>query len=234
MLHLLCEFALQKFTAADTARWAELWHEAHATHDATFAARRTALATAAESVIVSGDDPALAAIVAEATAVGLRRATPPVKLKEPPPYPRGVVQSEMGRARWLPLAPEPPPVGKAAKEKAAAAKVKRRQLQQQFEAAWADAHAERSEELRRELRIALRRVDREHSRALWAHVRAAFDYPVFTAAPEHAGITATGDTGEHVPNDFPAVLTAWREFNAWVRAGAVEKLMPQFADAPAR
>ncbi len=223
---------LQKFTAADAAHWSVLWAEAHAAHDPLFAVRRNQLASDAAPAITTAGDPGLAQILDDAAPLGLRRVLPSPKLKAPPPYPRGVVQSEIARPIWIePALETPPPTEKEAKKNAAAAKQKLRELRQKFEAAWTDAHGERSEELRRELRVALRKLDREHSRALWLQVRAAFDYPVFTAAPGHAGITSTGDTGEHVPNDFPQVLAAWRQFDAWVKAGADEKAMPQFAAA---
>lgn len=48
--------------------------------------------------------------------------------------------------------------------------------------------------------------------------REAFDYPVFMARPAAVGITATGDTGEHVPNDLPEVLAEWKAFIASLKA----------------
>ena len=63
---------------------------------------------------------------------------------------------------------------------------------------------------------------------LWETVRETFDYPVFVAAPAAVGITSTGETGEDVPNDLPAVLDAWRTFEAWKDAGADPEDMPDF------
>jgi type I restriction enzyme M protein len=97
-------------------------------------------------------------------------------------------------------------------------------LRAEFDQRWTEVVEERVNDLLRELRAALRHVDREHSRALWQHVRDAFDYPVFTAAPEQVGITATGAEG---PNQLPEVLAAYRQFEAWVKAGAKESEMPQ-------
>ena len=74
--------------------------------------------------------------------------------------------------------------------------------------------------------MGIRKLDREHSRALWAEVRAKLDYPVFTAAPERVGITSTGADG---PNDLPEVLLAWREFEHWVSMGAKPDELPAFA-----
>lgn len=39
-----------------------------------------------------------------------------------------------------------------------------------------------------------------------------FDYPIFMAKVEAAGITSSGDTGEHVPNELPEVLAAYQRF----------------------
>jgi type I restriction enzyme M protein len=64
---------------------------------------------------------------------------------------------------------------------------------------------------------------------LWAHVRDAFDYPVFVAAPKSVGITSTGDTGEKVGNELPTVLEGYRRFERWMAAGAVVADEPSFA-----
>jgi type I restriction enzyme M protein len=34
------------------------------------------------------------------------------------------------------------------------------------------------------------------------------------ASPRTVGITSTGDTGSHVPNDLPEILAAWKTFKA--------------------
>jgi type I restriction enzyme M protein len=83
--------------------------------------------------------------------------------------------------------------------------------------------------LLRELRAALRTVDEKHAAALWHEVRERFDYPVFSAAPETVGITSTGAEG---PSQLPAVLNAYRRFEAWVQAGAAEDQTPDLADTP--
>jgi hypothetical protein len=36
--------------------------------------------------------------------------------------------------------------------------------------------------------------------------------------PTSVGITATGDTGEHVPNDLPEVLAEWKAFTGSLKA----------------
>jgi type I restriction enzyme M protein len=45
-----------------------------------------------------------------------------------------------------------------------------------------------------------------------SHARDLFSYPVFVAEVEHAGITATGETGPGVPNQLPRVAEAYRSF----------------------
>jgi hypothetical protein len=42
------------------------------------------------------------------------------------------------------------------------------------------------------------------------------------ATPKGVGITATGDTGPHVPNDLPEILNRWRAFRAWQDSGFPE------------
>ena len=73
--------------------------------------------------------------------------------------------------------------------------------------------------LTRELAAALRALDERHNAALWAHVREAFDYPVFVAAPKSVGISSTGETGETVLNDLPECCGI-RGFQSWAAAGA--------------
>jgi type I restriction enzyme M protein len=162
--------------------------------------------------IVSADDPELSALLEKLAALGIRRTQPTWRLKPPPSYPRGVVQTDIIKSRWE---------GSPKREEKAQAVA----LRAEFDRRWTEAVEERVNELLRELRAALRRVDREHSRALWQYVRAAFDYPVFTAAPQQVGITSTGAEG---PSQLPEVLAAYRQFEAWVKAGAKESEMPQF------
>ncbi len=81
----------------------------------------------------------------------------------------------------------------------------------------------------KELQAALRALDERQTAALWDHVRAAFDYPVFVAAPKAVGITSTGETGETVPNDLPKVLRGFRSFADWIASGAIEADTPSFA-----
>lgn len=77
-------------------------------------------------------------------------------------------------------------------------------------------------------RVALKAIESERQAALWAAVRADFDYPVFMAAPKAVGITGTGETGETIADDLPGTLAAFRSFVAWLDAGAKEGETPDF------
>jgi type I restriction enzyme M protein len=205
---------LQKFTEADQETWEAAWYFAHAKLDSSFEKRRLEISQSYGPRICTADDPSIAALLDKLKELGIERTFPDSKLKPPPTYPRGVIQSEIGKPRW-----EGNVVGKALKEAA-------RNLRAAFDAAWLEQHETASEELRRALRVELRKVDREHSRALWAEVRKKLDYPIFTAAPEYVGITSTGADG---PNSLPQVLAAWRAFAEWVQAGSNESNLPMFA-----
>lgn len=204
---------LSKFTAEESARWARTWEEAHRRLDPVFARQRDALVDQSEPAIVSGGDPAVASLLAKLSRLGMDRALPEWKLKEPPAYPQGVVASAIGAPAWSGA------VHPKSKKDAAS-------LREEFKERWTDALQESSDKALRELRAGLRRIDREHSRALWASVRETLDYPVFTAAPEQVGITATGADG---PNQLPQTLDAYRVFARWVAAGAPESSAPAFA-----
>lgn len=70
----------------------------------------------------------------------------------------------------------------------------------------------RQKDLRREFTAAIKEVDDEESKALRKRVKELFDYPVFMAEVEQAGITSTGDTGKHVLNELPDIVVAYRKF----------------------
>lgn len=72
----------------------------------------------------------------------------------------------------------------------------------------------RREVLKRELAMKQRAVNDEEAIALRARVKQLFDYPIFMAEVEKAGVTATGDTGQHVPNELPDIVKAFREYLA--------------------
>jgi len=202
---------LKKFTEQDEAAWESAWQDAHAKHDASFDSERSRVRDAYGPRIVSADRQELAVIVDALAKSGIQRALPAWKRAEPPPYPRGIGQTSIGKPRWN---------GKATDTKRA------RQLRKEFDAAWTDADTQKAEALYRELRAEIRKVDRGHNAALWQEVRETFDYPVFTAAPAAVGITSTGAEG---PNQLPDVLSAYRTYEAWLAAGATPDETPEFA-----
>lgn len=205
---------LKRFTAEDEAAWETAWLKAHTKLDAGFNARRGELCAQHGPAIVSASDAQLVRLIKELSGLGVERTLPAWRLKPPPPYPRGVVQTEIIRPRW-----EGAAKGKEAKAKAG-------KLRAEFDSRWTEEVEERATDLLRELRAALRKVDREQFRGLWQEVRTALDYPVFTAAPEEVGITSTGAQG---PDQLPDVLAAYRQFEKWVNAGAKENQRPAFA-----
>lgn len=201
---------LRWFTESDREAWGGAWKQAHAKHDGVFNAERSRLCAEYGPRVAVGDSPALVAILREIELVGVRRQLPDWKQAEPPPYPRGVGATTVGKPRWI---------GEVSDRKCG------RELRKRFEEAWTEDAAGKADTLARELRVALRKVDGAHNAALWREVRDIFDYPVFTAAPEVVGITSTGAEG---PNQLPDVLAAYRKFDAWVHAGANPDQTPEF------
>ena len=164
--------------------------------------------------IISAGDAQLIKLIKELSELCVERTLPTWRLKPPPPYPRGVVQTEIIRPRW-----EGAAEGKEAKAKA-------KKLRAEFDSRWTEEVEERAADLLRELRAALRKVDREQFSTLWQEVRTALDYPVFTAAPEEVGITSTGAQG---PDQLPEVLVAYRQYEQWISRGAKKSDMPKFS-----
>jgi type I restriction enzyme M protein len=202
---------LQKFTKTDAAAWEKAWQTAHAKHDAAFNAERNRLCAEYAPCIACADTPALAELLKQLAGLGVRRVLPDWKQTNPPVYPRGVGATTIGKPRWE---------GKPADWKRAA------QFKSDFEEALTGDALQKSDQLHRELRATLRKVDDAHNAALWQTVRESFDYPFFTASPDAVGITSTGAEG---PNQLPEVLAAYRQFEAWVKAGAKRDKMPEFA-----
>ncbi len=204
---------LRRFTEADEAAWEATWAAAHSGHDSAFRSKRDALCAQFGRRIATGESPAVTAILDELAGLGVERTAPVWTAGAPPAYPRGVGPARPGGPYWR---------GKAADAKRAA------QLKRDYAAAFKGLPAARSKVLMGELRLGLRRIDEAHNAALWEAVREAFDYPIFVAAPATVGITSTGETGDGVPNDLPAVLDAWRTFEAWAATGAAVENAPDF------
>lgn len=99
------------------------------------------------------------------------------------------------------------------------------QLKRQITQAITPADRARRKELLKELVSRLKEIDAAQDAAVWARVRELFDYPVFFAEPEAVGITSTGADG---PNDLPEIVKQYRQFAAWVEAGAQPEAMPNF------
>ena len=204
---------LRRFTEADETAWEAAWAWAHATHDSAFNAERDGLCASFGRRIATGDDDDVEQILDALRALGVERTDPAWTAGKPPAYPRGVGSTRLGSPRWQ---------GKPSDRQRAAS------LKRDYAAAFHGAAAVRSKELQSELKAGLKRIDEAHNAALWEAVREAFDYPVFVAAPRTVGITSTGETGEEVANDLPAVLDAWRVFAAWVQAGSKPEDAPDF------
>lgn len=203
---------MQRFTASDDAEWEAAWDAAHGLHDGPFDAERDAAVAEHAGAILTGGDAAVRHLLDALDEAGGGMTEMAWKRETPPPYPRGVVSTSIVNAKWRPL-----PKG-TAKEDA-------NRLRAEVRAAWTDAHEAEAKRAAKALRRDLRRIDAAHRAALWEAVREAFDYPVFTAAPETVGVTSTGDAG---PSELPAVLADWRAFRAWVASGAAEDEMPAF------
>lgn len=204
---------LQKFTAKDSAAWEKAWQNAHANLDQKFDADRARLCSEYGPRIAFGDSLALAETLKELALLGVTRPLPAWKQANPPPYPRGVGATLVGKPRWEAKLIKPKDRQRIA------------QLKADFEQGFAGEATQQADKLHRELRAALRKVDTAHNAALWRDVREACDYPFFTAAPECVGITTTGAEG---PNELPDVLTAYRQFASWVKDGAKIDRMPEF------
>ena len=207
---------LRRFTEADEAEWEAAWEAAHARHDSAFDDRRDELCRQAAQAAVTGDDPSAATILEELAGLGVERTAPDWTPGPPPAYPRGAAPARLSRPRWT---------GKPEDREAAKQATR---LKRDFNAAFVGAAAARSGAALDALRAGLKRIDAAHDAALWETVRETFDYPVFVSAPAAVGITSTGETGEGVPNDLPAVLDAWRDFEAWKDAGADPEDKPNF------
>ena len=204
---------VQRFTEADETAWEAAWTTAHATHDAAFNTKRDAIcADIGRKVITAGDDD-IEGILADLSKLGIERATPVWAAGPEPDYPRGIGSTRVAKPTWKGTA-------KDAK--------KATQLKRDYVAAFDTVRQKQSDAFWRDLTAGLRAIDAAHDAALWATVREVFDYPVFVAAPKTVGITSTGDTGELVPNELPALLEAYGAFATWLEAGADPAQIPGF------
>ncbi len=207
---------LRRFPESDKAEWEAAWQAARARHDGDFDAQRDELCRQAGPQAIAGEDPAAQALLDELAGLGVERTGPGWAAGAPPAYPRGIGPTGLRRPHWTDKPEDREAANRAAR------------LKRDFNAAFAGAAAAASKAALAELRAGLKRLDEAHNAALWETVREAFDYPVFVAAPRSVGITSTGETGDSVPNDLPAVLDAWRAFQSWTDAGANQEDLPDF------
>jgi len=190
---------LTRFTEADASRWETAWGEAYAHLDDEFDKRRADLRAAMTDRLIGLDDPLLSpALIALATLGVTRPAPHPASHVVSFPdrtLTRGERKTTVLNTTWMGTATDS---GTAKSLKADYARLV--------------TTSESVAEATSEFKAALKRIDDEQTAAVWAYVRDAFDYSVFMAQPDAVGITATGDTGDDVPNDLPEVLAAWRKF----------------------
>jgi type I restriction enzyme M protein len=205
---------MRRFTEEESAAWEVAWAKAHSELDANFDKQRNALHSEYAHRIVSGKSDKAAKLLNLLKLLGVSRTLPAWEHGEPPAYPRGIGPTVQGKPAWAEKVSE--------KNRKAAAKLKN----EAFTTIAATQKA--SDALLSELRAKYRAVDEAQNVALWARVRELCNYPVFIAAPKTIGITSTGETGENVPNDLPALLTAYRSFEAWIEKGAKPEDVPNF------
>ncbi|MBK5965797.1 restriction endonuclease subunit M [Thiocystis minor] len=206
---------LRKFTETEATEWEAAWTQAHGELDGVFDAQRHTLHSDYAPRILTGENAEVQRLLDELAALGLRRKLPAWQRGEPPAYPRAIGPTQQGRPVW-----------RDETDKAHRKTVAERKRQAQ---AALDSVQKTSDGLLSALKAKYRGVDDAHTAALWARVRELFDYPVFVAAPKTVGITSTGETGEGVANDLPAVLDAYRKYECCLDNGASEDELPRFA-----
>ncbi|MFJ4036924.1 N-6 DNA methylase [Microbacterium sp. NPDC090007] len=182
---------LRKFTDEDAERWERCWQEAVSKTEASWAQQRDAAVAAAVTALESTGDAELDAAITKLAEFGVHPDFP-VSTTPMHGLVRSADRSSVRGVSWE-GAPRTGEVGVHIRS---------------FTRRAADVPAVAA--ALATLRTALRRADDARTSEMWAYVRDAFDYPVFMAAPSAVGITATGDTGSHVPNDLPEILAAWK------------------------
>lgn len=207
---------LCKFTDEEAAQWEATWQQAHAELDAQFDTQRHDAHADLAPRIVSGEDADASRLLAELAALGIQRTLLPWQRGEAPVYPRQAKPTTQSKPAWI---------GEAAKaDKKAAAELKKQATTALI------GVQKRSDALLSELKARYKSIDEAHTTALWVRVRELFDYPVFVAAPKTVGITSTGETGEGVASELPALLHAFRAFEIWNQSGALPEATPNFLE----
>lgn len=199
---------LQRFTEQDEQRWEACWTAAEDATRPTFDEQRDALLNHYEHAIITAkDDPELVRCLSDLAEYSVERVLPEYECMPPEGFERGAGSTRIGSPIW--------------DEVAGPRKAELISLKRAYNARARECAATIAEELSK-LRAALREVDQQQTAALGAEVRAKFDYPVFMARPAAVGITASGDTGPHVPNDLPEILESWKRFRKWLDDGMPE------------
>jgi type I restriction enzyme M protein len=192
---------MQKFTEDDAQRWEQCWTDALDATEREFMPRRDALLDSHTDALLHANDTELRDLLARLTELGVARALPAITRAPKDGLVRGAPTTSVRSLTWR---------GNAT--------AGARDLQVKYGERAANVPGLRN--ALASLRVGLRALDDQQTVAMWSHVREAFDYPVFMATPPAVGITATGETGENVSNDLPAVLTAWQQFKAeYLRVG---------------
>lgn len=192
---------LDRFSDDDAERWEETWEKATAAVGPVYAAKRASAIAQFEADVVDGGDSQLKEILVKLRALGGDRVLPDPTTTAGQGLERAAVTTAIGAPRWT---------GQARGE---AADLRRRYTERA-------KRVPRLVEAMAQLKAALSALDVEGAAATWEQVRALFDYPVFMARPTAVGITGTGETGAHIPNDLPQVLEEYQQFRKSLEAGA--------------
>lgn len=190
---------MDKFTEDDAQRWEKCWTDAFTATEQEFGPRRDELLSNANDALLHSDDAELRDLLDRLAALGVARVLPKLRRTPKDGLVRGAPTTTMRGLTWQ---------GSATATATAAARELKKTYTERATKVPGLAKALAS------LRTALKNLDEQQSAAMWKHVREAFDYPVFMATPTSVGITATGETGDNVPNDLPTVLAAWGRFKA--------------------
>ena len=154
------------------------------------------------------------ALFAELAALGLQRALPPWRRGEAPAYPRQAMPTTQSKPVWL---------GEVAKEhKTAAAELK----EAGHRCVVCGAKAQRRAAVGTQDPLQGHRRG-PHRCAVGARA-GTVRLPVFVAAPKTVGITSTGETGDGVVSELPALLRAYRDFEKWIEHGGAAEATPNF------
>ncbi|QUH01114.1 N-6 DNA methylase [Saccharopolyspora erythraea] len=184
---------MQKFTEYDAQRWEKCWEDALEETESEFAPRRNALLDGSRNEVLHGNDPELQVLLGQLADLGVTRVLP---------EPTRIQKDSLVRSGPTTTLASPSWKGSASADA--------RELRKKY-----TERAAKIPGLKKsltDLRAALKDLDEQQTTAMWKYVREVFDYPVFMAMPTAVGITATGETGENVPNDLPEIFTAWRQF----------------------